>query len=225
MALEAFTLPIIKSISVNVPNRNVVCLGYPDLLALEWEHIPDSSESAAIKDWHRWDGRVLDTDAFFASLHLQPIYIDRAQIRGTEIVADLNDCTLPDCGLLIDPGTSEHIFNIGHLFKEMARAVVTGGYILHTNPLNMANHGFWNFSPTAYLDFYQANGFQINFACRLSQTLSARCIETIKVEEFTKRYPAVENSSAFIVAKKVKDVPFSWPCQGKYRAFPMLRAS
>ena len=63
---------------------------------------------------------------------------------------------------IIDAGTVEHCFNLGQVFDNIRRGVNSNdGIIIHVNPLNWLNHGFWNINPTAYFDFYNANGFEI----------------------------------------------------------------
>jgi hypothetical protein len=58
--------------------------------------------------------------------------------------------------VVIDGGTAEHCFNVGQVFANILSAVrPDGGIVVHVNPLNMMNHGFWNISPTAYADFYR----------------------------------------------------------------------
>lgn len=224
MAIEPFMLPILVELSNDMPNRKVLCLGYPDILDLPgsaWPG-PDSAEAESIAKWHGWSGRVLDTDAFFDILELEPTYIDRAKIRGNEIVADLNDAELPKgFGLIIDPGTSEHIWNIGGLFAEIAQAVENGGYVVHTNPLNMGNHGFWSVNPTAYFDFYLSNGFAVEKCWELSGSLADRTYRPSSLGRFEAR----QNSANFFVAKKVHSPALTWPCQTKYRQNPTLKGA
>lgn len=225
MALEAFMLPIIVDIAKDLPNRNVLCLGYPDMLALagNYEDCPDARDAASIAKWHNWPGRVIDTDAFFARLGLLPTYVDRAKIRGDEIVMDLNEAEFgwDFFGLIIDPGTSEHIWNAGHLFKEIAGAVGVGGCVIHTNPLNQANHGFWSINPTAYYDFYEANGFVVHRCLELSGPPANRCWR----DSSTERFEARQNSANFVLVQKIRDVNFVWPCQRKYRENPTLKGA
>ena len=47
----------------------------------------------------------------------------------------------------------------------IAKMCAQGGEIIHVGPLNnQPNHGFYQFSPTLYYDFYEANGFQVEEA-------------------------------------------------------------
>lgn len=227
MALEHFMLQDILRLkeSPGLPNNRVLCLGYPDLLCEpdEWTGIDRSKEAAQIKRWHSWPGDVLDTEDFFKALGLEALFVDRAEIRGREVVADLNTATLPrGCGLIIDPGTSEHVFNVGHLFSEIVQSLEVGGIVMHTNPLNMPNHGFWSVNPTAFADFYAANGCGVSNYRELTGSLRDR---VIKVVPLTTRFDAARNSAGYLVAIKEKNVPVMFPVQTKYRQNPTLQGA
>src|SRR3546814_19453314 len=62
--------------------------------------------------------------------------------------------------IVIDGGTTEHIFDIACALFNCAKMVKLNGYIYHDVPMNMLNHGFFNFNPTLLCDFYEANGFE-----------------------------------------------------------------
>lgn len=64
--------------------------------------------------------------------------------------------------LIIDGGTLEHIFDIKSVMENIARMTNIGGYVLQIIPAqNFLNHGFYQFSPTFFYDFYSNNGFEI----------------------------------------------------------------
>lgn len=63
--------------------------------------------------------------------------------------------------LVLDPGTTEHIFNIALAMTTIAKATAVGGCVVHATPLHHLNHGYYSFSPVFYRDFYEANGFEI----------------------------------------------------------------
>ncbi|MBX9633729.1 MAG: class I SAM-dependent methyltransferase [Magnetospirillum sp.] len=78
---------------------------------------------------------------------------------------DLNQGETPaqliDCAdAVFDFGTSEHVFNTPNLLAHMGRILKPGGFVLHHTPANnQVNHGFYQFSPTLYFDYYQANAY------------------------------------------------------------------
>jgi len=64
--------------------------------------------------------------------------------------------------LIVDSGTLEHIFDVRAVMENIVRITKTGGYVLQFIPAqNFLNHGFYQFSPTFFYDFYTQNGFEI----------------------------------------------------------------
>ena len=68
--------------------------------------------------------------------------------RGFEIKTDLNFPLILEKSydIVIDIGTLEHCFNIGQALMNMASLVGEKGFILHENPYNWGNHGFYKSS-------------------------------------------------------------------------------
>lgn len=63
---------------------------------------------------------------------------------------------------VLDSGTIEHIFDVKTVMENIVNAVKVGGYALQVVPAeNFLNHGFYQFSPTFFYDFYAANQFEI----------------------------------------------------------------
>jgi len=63
---------------------------------------------------------------------------------------------------ILDSGTLEHIFDIKSVMENIVKAVKIGGFVLHLTPAqNFLNHGFYQFCPTFFYDFYTSNGFKI----------------------------------------------------------------
>ena len=63
---------------------------------------------------------------------------------------------------VLDSGTIEHIFDMKSLMSNIVYFTKVGGFVLHFTPAhNFLNHGFYQFSPTFFYDFYKANGFEI----------------------------------------------------------------
>lgn len=62
--------------------------------------------------------------------------------------------------LVYDGGTTEHCFDIKQVLSNAINLVKEGGIIIHHLPMNKSiGHGFYQFSPTLFFDFYGANGF------------------------------------------------------------------
>ena len=62
---------------------------------------------------------------------------------------------------IIDFGTSEHVFNVGQVFKNIHNMLNVGGRVLHVNPANSFNgHGFHQFSHELFYSLYsKTNGY------------------------------------------------------------------
>lgn len=82
---------------------------------------------------------------------------------------DLNAAETPaalidSADAVFDLGTSEHVFNTANLLAHMGRILKPGGLVLHHTPANnQLNHGFYQFSPTLYFDYYAVNGYEHEF--------------------------------------------------------------
>lgn len=62
--------------------------------------------------------------------------------------------------LVYDGGTMEHCFNCVAFLQNTIDLVKPGGRVIHHVPVNnWVNHGFYQFSPTLFFDFYETNGF------------------------------------------------------------------
>lgn len=64
-------------------------------------------------------------------------------------------------GVVIDIGTCEHIFNLPQVFTNLIELLRPGGTILHLAPISWYNHGFVNFNPIWFKEFYQHNHFHL----------------------------------------------------------------
>lgn len=201
----------------------VLCLGYPDLvvhenaLGVDTKDLPKAADEVGA--WHGWKGPVYDTKAVFDKLGVEPTFIDIKEIRGGERVADLNEPLPEDLtgifDIVLDAGTLEHCFNIGQGFKNVVAACSPSALIIHVNPISQINHGFWNISPTAYRDFYSANGFGLLAPMILFGPLDNRRAQGV---HFTNRIQVPPEATNVIVAKRVAQVEFKWPTQFKYQA-------
>lgn len=224
MALEDIHL---EALVRYVPKGEIYLYGYPDLLVNK-ERLKNApalaKESAEIARWHGFDGEVFDTHAVLESLGYAPTYFDIHASRGREIEVDLNQPLGFEAAKgVLDLGTSEHCFNIGQVFKTTAVLVEMGGVVVHANPLSMVNHGFWNVSPGAYQDFYEANGFKTLAHLAYWGPLKERQLRDIS-DIVYKRFPPPQESMQLFIAKRVEYVPFSWPMQRKYRVNKDLKA-
>jgi hypothetical protein len=102
--------------------------------------------------------------AFFKLLGLDVKAIDYSDYEGADIVHDLNK-PIPSAlenafDLIIDGGTIEHIFDVRQTMMNLTRMLKVGGRIIHMSPANnYVGHGFYQFSPTFFYDYYGTNEF------------------------------------------------------------------
>lgn len=116
-----------------------------------------------------WEGTPRAQNASDADLfhllgveHVQAL--DRSDFEGAELIWDLN-VPVPEhlwsrFDTLLDSGTLEHVFDVRTALMNANRMLKPGGRIIHMGPCNnYANHGFYQFGPTLYWDYYTANGY------------------------------------------------------------------
>jgi hypothetical protein len=216
----------------------VLSLGYPDILASSEqlgalfgaelvEALEFRPDSAQIARWHGLseDSRIVESAHFMALLGYDLEVLDVVEARGGELLLDLNEAVPQRLhrryALIIDPGTLEHCFNIAQAARNLAEMVAPGGCVFHGNPLNMYNHGFYNLNPTWYRDFYAAIGFEIEQMLGVANPLTG--LKRFEVPP-TARFASVpENSSLYVLARRVADAPIRWPTQSKYLRNPTLK--
>jgi len=203
-------------------SKSVFSLGYPDLLlskeaakkifGVDLKKTHPANETA--RKQHAMPFDLIDTEEFFDAMHISFSCCDIAQLRGCEIIADLNyPQEFPQADFVIDAGTIEHCFNISQAALNAANTVAPGGVIFHGNPLSMVNHGFYCLSPTWYTDFYKDNGWDIV----LQATMGVND-EIHELEFPLKRAKFASELSNIFMAIKPKNVrEMRFPTQTKYK--------
>jgi hypothetical protein len=246
MAITANSLPLFarvlqevrKALRAADPDAPIklLSLGYIDILASKDDvarvfgpQIADTvgvrEDSDSVAAWHGRASDVIDADALYRALGFEAHYLDLRVIRGGEIVQDLNEPLAPHLAaafdFVLDSGTLEHCFNVAQAVANVAMAVRVGGIVHHGNPLHMINHGFYNFSPAFYYDFYRANGFEILDMYAVQEQASAVRLQRLPGVQRI-RFPDAAERVIQVLARKVEQKPISWPTQTKYVRNPML---
>lgn len=190
-------------------SKSVLSLGYPELNISRGELKTLFGVSLQKQNPVYYD--LPDTQEFFLALGIEFQCSDVKVLRGCEFIADLNQPTnLPQADLVIDPGTLEHCFNIGQAAINAANAVTPGGFIFHSNPVSMTNHGFYCLSPTWYRDWYTDNGWEVVQYLTNGE-------ESIHIHP-TKRVIVQPELSNLVLASKPRDYSgMKWPVQSKYK--------
>lgn len=110
------------------------------------------------------DGRRIDQETLFRGLGFDAV--ESIDIYDAEKPTHVFDLSRPlpaglngRYDLVYDGGTTEHCFNTAEVLSNALRLARQGGRIIHHLPLNnWIDHGFYQFSPTLFFDFYGANG-------------------------------------------------------------------
>jgi hypothetical protein len=110
---------------------------------------------------------TMDMNEFFERLGAQKVEsLDVSSYEGATIVHDLNEPVPPKHSgrytLVYDGGTMEHVFNVPTLLQNVHTLLSDTGTILHDSPMNgWVDHGFYQFSPTFYIDYYSKNKYDV----------------------------------------------------------------
>ena len=221
MALsEAMTVELCNRIK---PGANVASFGYPDITAspavissaLSGRVPAFRKDSAAVCERHGLEPRdIPDAHSFCEALGARLDVYDVVREHGCETLIDLNHEAVLPCtyDFALDVGTLEHCFNIAQAAFNMASCVKLGGFIIHENPFNWGNHGFYGFNPTWYEDFYSQNGFKIVTCKLVGRDGRVADVPT------TKRFRFVEfEANVLAVAERLEKKDFVVPIQSKYK--------
>jgi len=111
--------------------------------------------------------RMSDQHFFHALGFDEVLAVDASSFEGADIVHDLNlpglASHLPGgCDFAVETGTAEHLFHIPNYLQNIAQILKVHGHVMHLVPVNnFVDHGFYQFSPTLFHDYYKANRFTI----------------------------------------------------------------
>ena len=224
-AFMHYLKPLISSGS-----RKIACLSYLDLLipisdlkasfpSIDEKTLSFREDSDTICRWHGINPpiQIVDSLSFFTTLGHSVTFLDIAAFRGVEQICDLNE-EIPELlhhsfDLVIDTGTLEHCFNVGRAFVNMCQLVKVKGYVLTQAPLNKPNHGFWNFSPCVYENFFTQNNWKIAYLLCYFKNLG-------KLIEFEPspngRFQAPPESIVISLAERAVNSTITFPTQFKY---------
>jgi len=88
---------------------------------------------------------------------------DYSDYEGATHVVDLGRPIVPEqqYDTIIDCGTTEHVFDVPQVLRNLSSLCAPGGRIIHVLPANnFCGHGFWQFSPELFFSLYSdASGY------------------------------------------------------------------
>ena len=228
MALPQIAFNVLKKLA---PCR-MLSLGMPDLLLTEELDVPERPNADWLRQLHQWKGRIYDTEAVFKLHSIKATYLDNRGWVGKELVGDLNedinrqhgtvfenelcpwDHTLYEkFDVVLDPGTLEHCFNIAQAFVNVRNLCRPKGHIIHINPANIPNHGFYSISPTAYFDWYAWHGDHVLATALLAGD------DVLKIEN-RMTFTCLKGGWSLVLVQRSPTVTkaHGWPTQWKYTA-------
>lgn len=233
--IYANTLPLLEE-HARRPLGRVLFLGYPDIYF----------SADAFRGWAAAVGVALgdmsderdpkrnaypSARAVMGALGVTFHSLDASDFEAADVVFDLNSADTPPelCerwDVAVDHGTMEHVFHLPNMLANVFRMLKPGGRVVHSSPgNNFLDHGFYQFSPTFFADYYGANGWAIE---RQLVVQFSREQET-EPAFFTRYDPALFERlsyggldgklySNFCVATKIDGAAFDRiPIQGYYR--------
>ncbi len=118
-------------------------------------------------EFNEKNNSFIDSYKLFNYLGFDNVFsLDYSDYEGSEIIHNFNEPLPKDFGnkynLVFDGGTTEHIFNINQSLKNICDLLKVGGIAVHSSPTNnQVDHGYLQFSPQFFYDFYKINNFKI----------------------------------------------------------------
>ncbi|MDP2660647.1 MAG: class I SAM-dependent methyltransferase [Dehalococcoidia bacterium] len=120
----------------------------------------------------RWNTDYITSDWFFKSLGFDAVAsLDVSTYEGATYQRDLNKPgvspwpgKIPQFDFVFDGSTIEHIFHLPNVLENIFYLLKPGGRVLHMSPSNhFMDDGFYQLSPTFFLDYYRANHWPHSF--------------------------------------------------------------
>lgn len=117
------------------------------------------------------DPQYISDELLFAALGFQSCdSADANDFENATVIHDFNHPGLATAArkqfdFVFDGGTIEHVFHVPNMMRNIFDVLKVGGFVMHATPSNNhCDHGFYQFSPTFFYDWYAANGWSIKRA-------------------------------------------------------------
>ena len=168
---------------------------------------------------------AINAKTFFEMLGFSNIdELDFNNYEDANLIYDLNEIIKVEkkYDFIFDGGTIEHIFDIKNSMTNIVNFLKIGGNVMHSFPLNgWINHGYYNFSPCMFNEFYKQNGFD-NFKFYTIESYKFAKPELQKYTKVENIYSDFNNDAEIkktlgvFVAKKVSEKKINCPTQATY---------
>lgn len=137
--------------------------------------------------------------------------IDKSDFEGGSIEHDLN-LPVPEhlrdrFSVVVDGGTSEHVFNFPTALENSMRLVAPGGHLIVIVPANQfLGHGFYQISPELYFrTFAPANGFLLRLLLLKESGLRERWLQPVDPKKLRRRteMTTIGPANLFVLARRI----------------------
>jgi hypothetical protein len=118
--------------------------------------------------------------------------------------------------MVINNGTSEHIFNQANVFAMMHHHTEVGGHMIHYTPcLGWIDHGFYNVQPTFFFDLAKYNCYEVVSCVLANEEVSHPLYPGFDAAGFSDK--RLENSLICACLRRCAPEPFRFPTQYHYQ--------
>jgi hypothetical protein len=150
------------------------------------------------------------------------VSIDASSYENASIIHDMNTPLIhgEKYKTVLDIGTCEHVFDALQFMHNLSGLVADDGLVVHVSPANnYCNHGFYQFSPCFWLDYYSNAGFQVEEMLFASPANNRTWYE-VDLQNISK-FTGIRTRSEYLIlvtARKRSGVPINSrpPNQGYY---------
>jgi SAM-dependent methyltransferase len=135
--------------------------------------------------------------------------IDASSYEGASIIKDLNvdfgKGDVESADFVYDGGTTEHVFDVSAVFRNLTRIVKPRGFFFGACPANgQPGHGFYQFSPEFYYRTLAFHGFEVERLYLVAIQFPAQWYRVDDPSKFKQRitFLSAEPIYAFVVARR-----------------------
>ena len=161
MGLSSQSFKLLNLLKTKLKNKKVLSLGNPTIRLDTLRELKFSKKFIInfLKVDRKERARYFFKKVYGCKLEI----LDYSNYQGAEHIYDLNQKIVDSklerqFVLILDPGTSEHVFNINLFFKNIFNFLQKGGIYFFQAPLNgWINHGYRQYQPNFFYDLCKTN--------------------------------------------------------------------
>jgi hypothetical protein len=172
------------------------------------------------------DNTFINDEIVFNALGFEHLdSMDYSNFEYATIIHDLNNTKLPTelvgkYDFIVDGGTIEHVFNFWGVMENIFNMLKIGGTFFFDQPTFFGfNHGYYNFSPCLYYEYFKANNYKINNIVPYAHREGFVWMSEPIINNIYGEVPLIENSRNLIWGSVTKTIESTFniiPYQGRY---------